>query len=188
MAEFSKSPEKPTPKPGEVIKPGGELASPVSEPEEKSVAQPSASEEPEAEKVIILSKPSKELATRLLRRVGFKERITGISYHMGPGEEPNFQHSLEEAAGFLGVDEVAPEQRYMWAYFFNWNDLKKWVGETLGDKELAEAIGETTKEYDNCTDLHQRYRQRISLVRPIKKLMLQRLEQCKEIVGEETKA
>lgn len=187
MAELSKSSEEPAPKPEEVIKPAGELA-PPSEPEEKSVAPPMASEEPEAENVIILSKPSKELATKLLGRVGFKERITGISSHMGPGEEPNSLYSFADAADFLGLDEVAPGERYMWVYFFNWNDLKKWVGETLGDKELAQAIGETTKEYDNLTDLHQRYRKRIGLIRPIKELMQQRLEQCKEIIGEETKA
>ena len=185
MAEFEKlSSEEPVPKP-EKEDPAGGLAPPP-ESEKERLAQPEASGEPETETVIKLSKPSKELATRLLGKVSFKDRITGISGHPMGGEEEQCLYRFADATDFLHVSEDA-QKGFGWVRFININALKKWVGETLGDIELAQAIGETTKELDTCPPLDREQKVQ-DLVFPVKALMQQRLEQCEEIIGGETKA
>lgn len=184
MAEFEKSSSgEPVQRP-EKEDPAGGLAPP--EPDKESLAQPEASGEPETEPVIKLSKPSKELATRLLGKVSFKDRLIGISGHPMGGEEEASLFRFADAVDFLHVSEDA-QRGFGWWRFININALKKWVGETLGDTELAQAIGEITKELDTCPPLKREQKVQ-DLVFPVKALMKQRLEQCKEIVGGETKA
>jgi len=57
-------------------------------------------------------------------------------------------------------------------------DLERWVGETLGDKELAEAISEKIKDGNS-------YAERIL---PIRELLKNRLRKCEEITGEQASA
>jgi len=175
MAEFSEQSEELAPKPEELKPDGG----PAPHPEEAEVAKEVA---PEPEKKLIkLSEPSKELAIRLLGKVGLKDRITGVQ--MTPrGEDAEGAEclifSLEEAVGFLKMYEKSLSERNDVIFFLNPNYLKEWVGETLGDQELAQAIEEKIRQ-------GSRYGERVL---PIKGLMEQRLRQCKEIVGEETGA
>lgn len=176
MTELSKSSEEPTPKPDEV-EPVGGLAP---KPEKESAAQPEASGEPEAEPVVKLAEPSKELATRLLGKVSFQERLVGTKIHSSAGSLSRSIYSFEEAVDFLHVNvEGVMARGSSSAGYIDTDVLKKWVGETLGDTELAEAIEVKVKTGSN-------YKERIL---PVKRLMKQRLEQCKEllgIVGEET--
>lgn len=131
-----------------------------------------------------LSKPTRELAARLLAKVSFEDRITGVEMSPSAGDMECFIFSFEEAASFLKVDEGSLSERSGWICHIDPSALKKWVGETLGDKELAKAIGETTTEYDNCREPIEQCLKKIELVRPIKELMEQRLKQCKELLGE----
>jgi hypothetical protein len=176
MTEFSRSSKEPAPKKEE---PAGGLAPPESE--EETIAQPEASEEPEAETVVKLSQPSKELATRLLGKVSFKERLIGSVEHPSPGASDTSIYSFEEAAIFLDGGNLTGKD---YTRTIRFDALKKWVGETYGDKELAQAIGEITKELlGNWTVPYQRYLKSLVLIKPVKELMLQRVKQCKEIMG-----
>jgi hypothetical protein len=158
------------------------------EPEGGSVVQPGATtEEPAAEleeKAITLSHPSPELAARLLSKVSFEDRTIGVRTHPGPGGKRQYIYSFEQAVSFLKVEDEVLNGGDGWVCDIHFDALKKWIGETLGDKELAQALGEMTKEYDNCADPLRKYWKGIVLIRPIKALMWQRLEQCKEVAGE----
>lgn len=191
MTEFLELSEEPVPGP-EKEDPAEGLAPPP-ESEKETIAQPEASGEPTEVEVAVklsqvkLSQPSKELATRLLSTVSFKERIYGLKDHPGPGPEPLAIYNFEEASRFL---EVEDDHLVGWdggVSSIDLHILKKWVGETLGDKELAQVIGEMAKKSDNYTGSpYDRYLKRLALIRPVKGLMEQRVKQCKEIIGEET--
>ena len=144
--------------------------------------------EPEREPVIKLKEPTKELAARLLGKVSFKDRINGISRNLMVGDEVESIYSFEEATGFLRGDKKSFSEKTGRVRFFDWRILRKWIGETLCDNELAEAIEENVREYENCTDSIEHYWKNIELIKPIKELMVQRLKQCKEITREETEA
>lgn len=139
-----------------------------------------------------LLKPSRELAARLLSEVSFPERLFGIRENAGEGDMEETIYSFEEATDFLdgelkGVEEAMKRHPVgETVYSIEPKVLVKWVGETLGDKELAQAIEEVTREYYEPMGPYQRYLKNIELVRPVKELMLQRLEQCKEVIGVET--
>ncbi len=170
MTEFSKSSEEPILKPEEVESAG------------------ESAPQPQAEKTAKLSQPSRELATRLLRRVSFKERLIGFRSNPGPGDLEESIYSFEEASFFLDGGDLTGMD---WVNSIPFNALKKWVGETLGDKELALAIGEIASEVDKAPNPFQEVLKRIELIPPVKALMKQRLEQCEEVLGivrEETEA
>ena len=161
MAEFSEQSEELAPK-LEEIELAGELAP-----------------QPEAEKVIKLSEPSKELTTRLLSEITFKERLVGVYMHSMAGNIEESIYSFEEAVDLLHFDAGELRIRGSGSIgYIDLDELQKWVGDVFGDKELAEAIGEKIKEGSS-------YKERVL---PIKVLMQQRLNQCKEIAGEGTEA
>ncbi len=140
-----------------------------------------SSEEPEAKTVVKLSQPSKELATRLLGKVSFKERLMGSVEHPHPGAQDHSMYSFGEAALFMDGGSLTGKD---YTRTIRFDILKKWVGETLGDKELAQAIGEITKELLGTWKVpHQQYLKSLELIRPVRELMIQRLKQCKEIMG-----
>lgn len=175
MAKFEKlSPEEPASKPDE--EPAGTLA-PLSK------EQPGVSGKPAEKEVVKLSEPSKELSARLLGRV--KESAWGMMDHPFDGGVGQRIFSLEVAADFLRLSVA----RNDFTCYIEPNALKKWVGEVLGDTELAQAIGELIKEkeYNNCSLIDRLHAER-ELIIPFKELLLQRLEQCKEVAGEATGA
>lgn len=157
---------------------------PVLKPEEVETAGRPASH-PKAKKMIELSEPSKELATRILNEVSFEERITGFNSHPGPGPQPLPIYSFEEAVCFLDAGDLSGEG---WVCTIPFEALKIWIGEVLGDTELALAVGEITKEADQHMKSHQQYMKSLELIIHVKGLMEQRLKQCKAIVSEKTEA
>ena len=142
----------------------------------------------------MLSQPSRELAVKLLGVVSFPERIFGIKENAGEGDVEETIYSFEEAVGFLDGDLKGVEEAMKrhpvgeTVYSIEPKVLVKWVGETLGDKELAQAIEAVTREYYEPMGPYQRYLKNIELIRPVKELMAQRLKQCEEIIGEEPEA
>jgi len=144
--------------------------------------------EPEREPVIKLKEPTKELAGRLLGKVSFKDRINGVSRNLMAGDEIESIYSFGEATGFLTGDKKDFSEKTGRVRFFDWSVLRKWIGETLGDNELAEAIEEKVRDYENCTDSIERYWKNLELIKPVKELMEHRLGQSKEIVRGETGA
>ncbi|HEX9975910.1 MAG TPA: hypothetical protein VGA82_01550 [Dehalococcoidales bacterium] len=133
---------------------------------------------PESEKAIMprLSKPSRELSSRLLSQVSFNDRVLGVRSHPSGGQNWDAIYSFQEATQFMGVvgDSI---------YHIDSDTLKKWIGDTLGDKELAQAIGETAKVLDSCADSWEREKKELELIVPMRELMEERLRQAREVLG-----
>jgi hypothetical protein len=84
--------------------------------------------------------PTKELATRILGEVGFPDRLIGHKMRRRMGPVPVSLYSFEEVVRFLTED--IPQ--------IDLEDLYAWVGEKIGDKDLARAIEEISrKEMDD---------------------------------------
>ena len=178
MPEFPEKTEEPAPK-SERLELAGELAP---QAEEQSTTEPDPTEEPvlesEEKRKIELAQPSKELAIKLVSMVDLKHRISGVYMNTEAGDIECPMFNLEEVADFLEAYEEKLLEKDGVTTFINPNFLKKWVEETLGDKELAEAIGDKIDEGNN-------YAERIL---PIRELLKNRLRQCGEITRGEASA
>lgn len=128
-----------------------------------------------------LSVPSRELAARLLSELGYDEKITAWEVEPASGWLQCYIYSLKELANFLDAE------RGGFMHFIDPDDLRAWVRKTLGDEELAHAIAELSRECEACQNSVERYRKEIAVIRPIKELLLARLKQCEEVLGEATK-
>ena len=113
---------------------------------------------------VSLSEPGRELAERITQKVPWKDRIEGYTYARGPGEMWESFCKLEELHNVLGA---LPNFR------LDFKTLKLWVGDTLGDEELAEKIEEELNE-----DSTQRRR-------AVTGLLAIRLKQCKAVLEDE---
>ena len=123
--------------------------------------------------MVKLSKPSRKLAARLLGQVSFKERIYGIREHPAEGETEETIYSFQEAVNMMGAADLSGED---WVTRIDSKVLVEWVGETLGDKELAQAISEITKEGEKPRRPYQQYLKTIERTKPDKALRKQRLK------------
>lgn len=110
-----------------------------------------------------LEEPTKELAEKILGEVGFQDRLIGHKMRRRMGPVPVSLYSLEEAVRFLSED--IPQ--------LDLDDLQAWVGEKIGDRELARAIEETSQKESSDQE-------KILLARG---LMIARLAQCKGIAS-----
>lgn len=112
-----------------------------------------------------LSEPSEELAARLLARVSFDERFTAAMVHPHTGPMPMDAYSFEQVANLLNAPGLQLDLKV----------LATWIGEVIGDRELAartrEAIDEGPREQARSTT---------------KALMQERLEQCRAMMEEST--
>lgn len=121
--------------------------------------------------MVKLSEPSMELAERLLSEVGFEERFVGTKMTPMAGNRVSSIYSFEEAVDFLHMDSLedllAVGGRSSVGYL-DLDQLKRWVREVFGDKELAEEMGKEIKKSNSYMDK----------VKIIKQLMQQRLSQC----------
>lgn len=135
-----------------------------------------------------LSEPSREVATSLLRRVSYDERLMGFKLNAMAGQVPQELYSLEDAVHFLHVDPfellLGPGGQGQVRYV-DLPLLSRWVAEVLGDGELAEAIREAAAQ-------EEVYGKQVG---PVRDLLAQRLQQClaataepKEADREETEA
>lgn len=109
-----------------------------------------------------LSTPDESLAGRVLREVGFDERLVGYRMRERTGPMPASLYSFEEVVHLLG--DKFP--------YVNLERLQQWVDSVTEDSELAAAIADVIQEQTNDRDrmLH------------IKTLMGERLCQCKRAV------
>ena len=76
--------------------------------------------------------PTKELAKRILGEVDFQDRLIGHKMRMRMGPVPVSLYSFDEVVRFLNED--IPQM--------DLDKLQAWVGEKIGDKDLARAIEE----------------------------------------------
>ncbi len=83
--------------------------------------------------------PTKELATRILGEVGFEDRLIGHKMRRRMGPVPVSLYSYEQVVRFFTED--IPQ--------IDLDDLSSWVGEKIGDKDLARAIEEIGRKEMN---------------------------------------
>ena len=105
-----------------------------------------------------LSTPDEHLVARVLREVGFDQRIVGYRMRERTGPMPASLYSFEEVVHLLG--DKFP--------YVNLQQLQQWVDSVTEDSELAAAIASVIREETNDHD-------RLSRVRA---LMAERLCQC----------
>lgn len=106
-----------------------------------------------------LTKPDKELVSRVLSEVGFEECIVGYRVNERLGPTKTSMYSFEEVVNFL--NDRFPQLKF--------EELEKWVKMVRKDEELALKISEAVEEETNDRDRTQR----------VRILMEERLSQCK---------
>ncbi len=79
--------------------------------------------------------PTKELARKILGEVEFQDRLIGHKMRRRMGPVPVSLYSFEEVVRFLAED--IPQ--------IDLEDLHTWVGEKIGDRDLARAIEEISR-------------------------------------------
>lgn len=109
-----------------------------------------------------LRDPSSKLAKKILTEVGFEDRFNGFILRERSGPMPVTMYSFEEVVSFLNE----PHPR------FDFNELEGWIRGTMSDEELAARIAETIKSGQSDQERFLR----------IKKVMKERLSQCKRFV------
>ena len=113
--------------------------------------------------------------------MGFEERFAGVKMMPMAGNRVSSIYSFEEAVEFLHMDSLEDlltlGSRASVGYL-DLDQLKKWVGDIFGDKELADEMGKEIKKTDNYMDR----------MKVVKQMMQERLRQCKEIVGDRIRA
>jgi hypothetical protein len=110
-----------------------------------------------------LTRPSGELAARVLGEVGFEDRITGSSLHVRAGVRTLSLYSLEDT--FRLLKEPYP--------YIDLDQLEGWIRTVIKDEELADkvktVIAQTSNEQDTLVI--------------IRDLVGVRLIQCKQLTG-----
>ncbi len=131
-----------------------------------------------------LNAPSKELAERLLAKQGYEGRLLGCQISPWSGCEDFYLFSLEEAARFLDADPDVLSGMDGFMRIIEPSELITWTGQILGDPELAGSIHELMRESDMQDNSVESYRLKIAAIKPIKALLLSRIGQCREVLGQ----
>jgi hypothetical protein len=126
--------------------------------------------------MIEMTAPSKEMATRLIAKLGYEGRLLGCEVSPWSGCNDLYLFSLEEAADFLDADLDVLSGMNGFMHLIEPDDLRAWIENQFGDSELVASIAELMS-----------YKLKIASIRPIKELLLARLKQCREVLGKETK-
>lgn len=84
-----------------------------------------------------LGKPGKEMAAHITRELAWEERIEGSIFDSGPGPVTHRVYRLEGLSNLLSN---------MASFSVDFGALREWAGGTLGDYELADAIGAVLSE------------------------------------------
>ena len=123
----------------------------------------------------VLSEPTPETAARLLGSVSFEQRLVGLKMAAMGGANPLDLHTLAEVASFIHIGdyETAMRDNHATVGYIDPSALARWVSEVLKDEELATAILERQAAGDNYG----------SVAMPIKELLLERIEQCREVLA-----
>jgi hypothetical protein len=92
----------------------------------------------------VLNDPTRELAERVLREVGYDQRLVGLKMAAMGGAHPSDLFSLREAARFIHVDdyETALRDNHATVGYIDLKALARWIDEVIGDGELSAAIAE----------------------------------------------
>jgi hypothetical protein len=125
-----------------------------------------------------LAEPSKELAARVLSRVGVEQRLVGVTMTPMAGVQQYPIHGFAEAINFLrigGAAEALASGPRASIPYVDPKVLRRWVEEVFGDTDLAHAIEELINNGDSYAD---------TIVR-IRELMERRLSQSEAALRDE---
>ena len=146
--------------------------------------------QPEAKAVVQLAMPAKELALSLLGKVDFARCLTGYKILMNIRAKEVSICSLAEAIDFIDLcchsyngDKVLREGNRRFIARLELISLIDWVRQSLGDTELAKAIKDEIGEDCQSRRVDQKGRDFLKHAAPIKMLMQQRLEQCRQVAA-----
>lgn len=123
-----------------------------------------------------LAEPSKDLAARLLSELDYEKRLVGYEMSPATGNAQRSLYSLQEAYDFLKMgeaDDLLLRGGGALIGYLDLDELRQWVGDVLGDQDLAAAVGQAVADAEN-------YRDRLLEVR---QLVRERLDQCKAAVS-----
>ena len=161
-----------------------ELAPEAGEPTTEPAPQP------EAETVVQLAMPTKELALRLLGKVDFAQCLIGYKILMNVRAKEVSICSLAEAIDFIDLccqsydrENILREGNRRFIARFELISLIDWVGQSLGDTELAAAIKDEIGEDCQSRRVDKMGRDFLKHAVPIKMLMQHRLEQCRQVAA-----
>ncbi len=124
--------------------------------------------------MVQLSKPSKELVARLMKKVDYQKQLKGVIMNAMAGTIERSIYSFQDACNFLyssSLEELQAAGGAGSIRYIDFGVLQKWLREVFGDEELATAIGQEV-----ATEAF--YGKQLPLV---KKLLMQRLNQCLEL-------
>ncbi|MDI6872596.1 MAG: hypothetical protein QME79_14830 [Bacillota bacterium] len=113
----------------------------------------------------------------MLAEVGYEERLVGYEMSPATGNAPRSLYSFREVCDFLRVgnpEDLLTKGSHSSIGYLDLEELRRWIGSVLGDRDLAEAIGREL-------EAHKTYRERVDAAR---ELMRQRLEQCRAALSE----
>ncbi|MDA3935238.1 MAG: hypothetical protein PF636_00020 [Actinomycetota bacterium] len=122
-----------------------------------------------------LAAPTPERAEHILREVDYEKRLVGIKMAaMGAGNHSSL-YTLAGVASFIHIDdyETAMRDTKSTVGYIDPSALARWVSEVLEDEELATAVLEREAAGENYG----------SVAMPIKELLLERIEQCREVLA-----
>jgi hypothetical protein len=123
-----------------------------------------------------LKQPSAELAERLLAEVPYERRLTGVNLQCLQGPTVVDLYSLGAAMRFIHTDELDALRDAVSGATVGYVDpvaLSWWLGNQLGDWELARAIDGVVAGTGSYLDA----------VEPIRALLERRLSQCLAVTG-----
>jgi hypothetical protein len=129
---------------------------------------------------------SKEMATRLIAKLGYDGRLLGCEISPWSGCNDLYLFSLEEAANFLDADPDVLSGMNGFIHLIEPDDLRNWIENQFGDSELVASINDLLRESEACQDSIERYKLKIAAIQPIKGLLHARLQQCRDVLGKET--
>ncbi|GEM_PF-1808743 len=125
-----------------------------------------------------LSKPSLELATKVLSELEYADRLNG--YRMSPAVG-NARHSLfsfQEATNFLKIGDIGDlmiKGGSTSIAFINPQELRTWVDRVYGDQELVAALDELLATEASLAEK----------ISTMKQLMKERLDGCHAVLAAE---
>lgn len=124
-----------------------------------------------------LQAPSQDLAEKLLAELErYEDRLSGWKTGATTGSTATDLYSLREAVDFLQMSDPArllQKGGHAFIGYLDLEELQRWVGETLGDADLAAAIGELIAAGSS-------YAERIA---PVRVVMEDRLVQAQEALA-----
>jgi hypothetical protein len=102
--------------------------------------------------MIEMTAPSKEMATRLIAKLGYEGRLLGCEVSPWSGCNDLYLFSLEEAADFLDADLDVLSGMNGFMHLIEPDDLRAWIENQFGDSELVASIAELMRESEACQD------------------------------------